>query len=236
MQIIPAVDVLNGTVVRLLRGAYDDVTVYGNDPVEAVGQWQADGAELVHVVDLAGARSGGIDLDFVQRLAAAGYRFQIGGGIRSVESVRAVIAAGAQRAVVGTAAVFDPVLLANMIGAVGPEFVVVALDVSDGKARGSGWEDAGKALGPVVEAIVSAGATRALVTGIATDGSMGGPDLSVIRAVREGGPHLSLIGSGGVGSLQDLSTLAAEGLEASIVGRALYEQRFTLAEAIAAAG
>ncbi|MBT8208388.1 MAG: 1-(5-phosphoribosyl)-5-((5-phosphoribosylamino)methylideneamino)imidazole-4-carboxamide isomerase, partial [Acidimicrobiia bacterium] len=106
MNVIPAVDVLDGSVVRLMRGAYDEVKIYGDDPVAAVQGWHEAGADLVHVVDLSGARTGESDASLVRRLAGANCRFQIGGGLRTVDDVEAMLAAGAQRVVVGTAAVF----------------------------------------------------------------------------------------------------------------------------------
>lgn len=234
VNVIPAVDVLDGSVVRLMRGAYDEVKVYGSDPVATVQGWHDNGAGLVHVVDLSGARSGKTDLALVRRLGEAGCRFQIGGGLRTVDAVEAVLAAGARRVVVGTAAVFEPTVLRAMRHAVGSEAIVAALDVRDGRARGSGWEDAGEDLEIVIQRVLNAGVTRALVTGISTDGTMEGPDLEVLRAVAHVAPQMRLIGSGGVGTLADLVQLASLGIEAAIVGKAFYEGRFTFAEAVAA--
>ncbi|NNF62787.1 MAG: 1-(5-phosphoribosyl)-5-[(5-phosphoribosylamino)methylideneamino] imidazole-4-carboxamide isomerase [Acidimicrobiia bacterium] len=234
MNVIPAVDVLDGSVVRLMRGAYDEVKTYGDDPVAAVQGWHEAGADLVHVVDLSGARTGESDASLVRRLAGANCRFQIGGGLRTVDDVEAMLAAGAQRVVVGTAAVFEPVVLQAMCAAVGSDAIVAALDVRDGRARGSGWEDDGEDLEVVVARVAAAGVTRALVTGISTDGTMEGPDLEVLRVVGRSAPAMRLIGSGGVGTLADLVQLASLDLEAAIVGRAFYEGRFTYAEATAA--
>lgn len=234
MNVIPAVDVLDGSVVRLMRGAYDDVKVYGNDPVATVQSWHEAGASLVHVVDLSGARSGESDVGLVRQLSSANCRFQIGGGLRTVEAVQAMLAAGALRAVVGTAAVFEPDVLQAMCDSVGADSIVAALDVRDGRARGSGWEDDGEDLEVVVARVATAGVTRALVTGIATDGTMQGPDLEVLRSVARSAPEMRLIGSGGVGTLGDLAALASLGVEAAIVGRAFYEERFTYAEAMTA--
>lgn len=234
MNVIPAVDVIDGSVVRLMRGVYDEMKIYGDDPLATVQSWHRAGADLVHVVDLSGARSGVSDIDLVRRLSVAGCRFQIGGGLRTVETVEAVLAAGAQRAVVGTAAVFEPAVLKAMCDVVGADSIVAALDVRDGRARGSGWEDGGEDLEVAVAGVVAAGVVRALVTGISTDGTMEGPDLAVLRAVAGIAPAMRLIGSGGVGTLADLSALVALQVEAAIVGRALYEGRFTYGEALAA--
>jgi phosphoribosylformimino-5-aminoimidazole carboxamide ribotide isomerase len=236
MEIIPAVDVLDGTVVRLARGDYRAVTRYEPDPVATAVRWSDEGARRVHVVDLQGARTGDPDRELWGALAAAGVAFQVGGGLRTVEAVETAIAAGAERAVVGTAAVWSPEVLSAMVDAVGSERIVVALDVRAGRATGSGWEDDGRDLDGVIARFAGAGVIRALVTGISHDGMMTGPDLDLLAVVRSLAPDLRLIGSGGVGSLQDLTALAGAGVEAAIVGRALYEGRFSLEDAIAACG
>jgi phosphoribosylformimino-5-aminoimidazole carboxamide ribotide isomerase len=235
-QIVPAVDVLDGKVVRLHRGDYERVTVYAADPASQAQRWVAAGAELVHVVDLAGARSGDPDPDLWHRLGSAGVPFQVGGGIRSVESARAALAAGAARVVIGTAAVWDPALPAEIVAEVGPQAVVAAIDVRDGRATGAGWRDGGRQLGEVLTDLVRSGVERALVTGISRDGTMDGPDLVLMARAAAIAPDLRLLASGGVGSLADLETTRNAGYEGVIVGRALYEARFTLAEALAVAG
>jgi len=236
MQFIPAIDVLDGQVVRLRQGDYDQVTVYGDDAVAVASAHIVDGADLVHVVDLGAARDGGDhDRTVVCRaLAEAGVRFQVGGGIRDQATAAAVVGAGAARVVVGTAAVSDPSALAGIVATVGAERVVGAVDVRDGRARGSGWEDRGAPMGEVLDRLVDLGVEWALVTGIARDGTMAGPDLGLLGAVRAGWPGLAVIASGGVGSLDDLRALAGAGFEAVVAGRALYEGRFTVREAIAA--
>jgi phosphoribosylformimino-5-aminoimidazole carboxamide ribotide isomerase len=234
MQVIPAVDVLAGRVVRLLRGNYDDVTEYGDDPVGTVQRWVTAGADLVHVVDLSGARSGTPDEGLWRSLGSAGVPFQIGGGIRSVAAGVAAIEAGAERVVVGSAAVSDEAVVTQLVAAVGGAAVVAAIDVRDGRARGSGWRDEGRSMAAVVAAVAGAGAARALVTGIDRDGSGEGPDLDLLDLVRRFAPGLALIASGGVGSLEDIARAATSEAEAVIVGRALYDGVFTLEEAIAA--
>lgn len=234
MEIIPAVDVLDGAVVRLAKGDYDHVTVYDPDPVARALAFGAEGASLVHVVDLAGARDGTHDEALWARLADAGVAFQIGGGIRTAAIADAAIAAGASRVVVGTAAVWDPTARSDILAAVGPSRFVAALDVRNGHATGAGWLDEGRPLDVVAGELEAAGVVRALVTGIARDGMLSGPDLDVLAAVRRSAPDVALIGSGGVGSLDDLVALQAAGAEAAIVGRAIYEGRFTVADAVAA--
>ncbi len=234
MQVIPAVDVLAGRVVRLVEGDYDRVTVYADDPAEQARLWISEGATLVHVVDLDGARDGSFDAGLWHSLNAAGVAFQVGGGIRRTETAIAAVDAGAARVVMGTAAVWNPTLLGEVIAAIGGERIVVALDVRAGRATGAGWRDEGRELAAVVSDVVAQGAVRVLVTGIGRDGTMQGPDLDVIHEVQQAGPELAILGSGGVGSLDDMRILAATGVEGAIVGRALYEDRFTVAQAVAA--
>lgn len=228
LQIIPAVDVLDGKVVRLMHGDYDRVTVYGEDPVSQALEWMRQGAELVHVVDLEGARSGAPDESLWRRFADAGVVFQVGGGIRTSEVADRALEAGAQRVVLGTAAVWDPEILGNIPD---PTRVVAAVDVRGGKATGAGWLDEGKNLADVLEGLSAAGIGRLLVTGIERDGTMEGPSTDVLLStLRHGG--FSVIASGGVGQLQDLDVIQRLGCEAVIVGRALYERRFEVSDAI----
>ncbi len=230
MEIIPAVDVLAGSVVRLMHGDYGAVTRYGDDPVARVSAFLAEGASLVHVVDLEGARSGKPDERLLTALAATGGRFQIGGGIRTAEAANRVLFKGAARVVMGSAAVWEPEVLAG-VGEI--QRVVAAIDVRKGRATGGGWLDDGRALDGVLDGVAGVGVQRVLVTGIDTDGTMDGPDLALMRRVVADG-RFAVIASGGVGSLDDLRRVAEVGCEAVIVGRALYEGRFTLAEALEA--
>lgn len=235
MQVIPAIDVLDGRVVRLRQGRFDDVTVYGDDAVGLARTYSELGAPLVHVVDLGAARDGG-DHERSRLCAAlysAGVAFQLGGGIREAATASLVVEFGAERVVVGSAAVSDPEEFGRIVGAVGPHRVVTAIDVREGRARGSGWEDDGAPMGEVLDRTVAAGVAWALVTGISRDGTLEGPDVDLLHDVRAGWPDLSLIASGGVGSLDDLRALSDAGFEAAVVGRALLEDRFSLVDALA---
>lgn len=231
MEVIPAVDVLDGRIVRLHQGRYDRATAYGDDPAAQVRRFAADGAEVVHVVDLSAARSGLPTLELWESLVGAGVAIQAGGGIRTAETASVLVERGVARCVIGTAALSPDGPLPDIISAVGPEAVVVGLDVRDGRARGSGWTDMGRPLADVVHWIVSCGAVRALVTGIDTDGTMGGPDHALLARVAELAPDVAILASGGVGTLEDIAALARNGWEAAIVGKALYEGAFTLTEA-----
>ncbi|HEY5651250.1 MAG TPA: HisA/HisF-related TIM barrel protein, partial [Acidimicrobiia bacterium] len=172
LEIIPAVDVLDGKVVRLMHGDYERVTVYGDDPVAQSLEWMRQGASLVHVVDLDGARSGDPDPSLWERFAEAGVAFQVGGGIRTAETAERALDSGAGRVVLGTAAVWDPDVLGRISD---PSRVVAAVDVRAGRATGAGWLDEGRNLEEVLAGLSSAGIGRLLVTGIERDGTMEGP-------------------------------------------------------------
>ena len=233
MQVIPAIDVLGGAVVRLRKGDYSRVTRYGDDPARAAIDLAAAGAALIHVVDLEAARSGRPSPGLWESLAATTVAFQAAGGIRSASDAGAVLGMGAQRVVTGTTALWDPEELAAMVSAAGPN-LVAALDVRDGRAVGAGWTDEGRALPSVLDELLGAGVGRLMITAVATDGMLAGPDLTLLRWAL-GRIEVPIIASGGVGSLDDIRAVAALGAEAIVIGRALYEQRFTLPEAIEAA-
>lgn len=235
MDVIPAIDVLDGRVVRLTRGRFDRRTVYGTEAGEVGRAWVEQGARLIHVVDLDGARSGRSPVALARELGEAGLPFQLGGGIRDLEAARQVISAGAVGVVVGTAAIERRAILADFLDAVGSAALVVALDVRGGKALGSGWRGSGRRVSDMVEAVVEQGVERVVVTGISRDGTMAGPDLDLLATVRRTAPRVRVIASGGVGSLEDIGAVGAAGAEAVVVGRALYEGRFTLQAAIEAA-
>ncbi len=212
MQVIPAVDVLDGKVVRLLRGSFSDVTVYGRRPGGRGRRLDRRGAELVHLVDLEGARIGSPDPSLWPGFAAAGVPFQVGGGIRDVPQPRAALESGAARVVLGTAAVWKPEVLAE-IG--NPEKVVAAVDVADGEALGDGL--VGRGAEPRSRGLAGLRAeqtcARMLVTSIIKGRDHGGSGPGVDRA-RSGGwrPEMALIASGGVGSSPDLQIAGRCGL------------------------
>ena len=239
MILYPAIDIRDGRAVRLLQGDYERETAYDSDPVDAAVRWAGEGAEWLHVVDLDGARAGEPrNLEAVRRIAAAvECPIQVGGGLRDAESVAAALEAGAERVVIGTAALRDPGFLERALESEG-ERVVVSIDTRGGKVSLSGWTetsdvDATDAVGE----LSGRGVRRFLCTAIEVDGTMEGPALDDLNAIAAGAAGAGLIASGGVGTLEDLELLGRAGapnIEGAIVGRAIYERRFTVAEGIAA--
>jgi phosphoribosylformimino-5-aminoimidazole carboxamide ribotide isomerase len=234
----PAIDIRGGKAVRLLQGDYARETTYDADPVDAATRWAEEGAEFLHVVDLDGAKAGEPqNLESVRRIAAAvECPIQVGGGLRDEASVAAVLDAGAERVVIGTAALRDPAFLARILEVHG-ERVVVSVDARDSKVALAGWTEASNVdVAAAVADLGGGGVSRFLCTAIEVDGTMEGPALDELNRVAAA-TDAQVIASGGVGTLADLEALAgmaAPNLEGAIVGRALYEHRFTVPEAIEA--
>ena len=220
---IPAVDVLGDEAVRLHRGSYEEVVNRPGDPVAVAARLARAGASLVHLVDLDGARSGRVRPELVGRVveAAAPARVQASGGIRSLADAEALLAAGAERVVVGTAAFASDDEPARLAAALG-ERLVVAVDVRDGRVRVAGWtEDGGLPVAAALERCVAAGVARLLCTAVERDGTLAGPDLDLLAGVCAGG--IPVLAAGGIRSEEDLRAVAAVGCEGAIVGRALLE-------------
>jgi phosphoribosylformimino-5-aminoimidazole carboxamide ribotide isomerase len=234
----PAIDIRGGQAVRLLQGDYDRETAYDADPADAARRWADDGAEFLHVVDLDGAKAGSPqNLEAVRRIAAAvECPIQVGGGLRETRSLDAVLDAGATRVVIGTAALRDPDFLERALQAHGPE-VVVSIDARAGEVALEGWTEAGgREAAEVAAELGEFGVQRFLFTSIDVDGTMEGPAIDELNTLAEA-TGAQVIASGGVGNISDLELLArvaAPNVEGAIVGRALYERRFTVAEGNAA--
>ena len=222
IEVIPAVDVLGVDAVRLRRGVYDDIVERPGDPAELAARFAAGGARRIHLVDLDGARSGRVRPELVRLLArtVAPARLQASGGIRALAAAEAMLEAGAERVIIGTAAFPDPSPWAAALG----DAAVVALDVREGTVRSSGWTSAsGLTLTDAVDRCLSGGIVRVLCTAIDLDGTLAGPDLELIASVAASG--LRVLAAGGIRSRADVAALAASGAEAAIVGRALLPDR-----------
>jgi phosphoribosylformimino-5-aminoimidazole carboxamide ribotide isomerase len=230
----PAIDVRGGRTVRLLRGDYDQETVYDADPLDAARRWTEQGARFLHVVDLDGAREGTpVNLARVRDIVAAvEVPVQLGGGLRDGESVAAALEAGAGRVVLGTGALERPELVEALASEHG-ERVVVSVDARGGRVAIAGWErETGAEPGELVSSLAKRGVRRFVYTPVDVDGTMEGPNLDEVRRVAAAS-DAELIYSGGIGGLDDLGALRGLGLPnlgGVIVGRALYEGRFTVAE------
>ena len=226
MEVVPAVDVLDGRVVRLSRGRRDAVTLEGGDPVELARRFAADGATRLHLVDLDGAFSGRPSLDLVTAVAdAGGLPLQVGGGYRTIEALEAALAAGADRVMVGTAAL-SPTFVASATSRVGSA-LVVAVEVQDGKVAVEGWTRSSELTAfELARRCAETGVARLLVTATSRDGSLAGPDLDLLDQVLAVG--LPVMAAGGIASTADLVALQELGCEAAITGSALLAGRFTL--------
>ena len=234
MILVPAIDILEGRAVRLTRGSFEERTLYDADPLEAALRWEAAGARVLHVVDLDGARDGApANLEVVGRIATAvQVPVQVGGGVRSMAAVEDLITAGASRIVLGTAAVSDVDLLDDAIARLG-ERLVVSVDVRNRRLATRGWTDEMDIpVDTVIQRLGSRGVHRFVYSSIDRDGTLTGPDLEAARRAA-GVVRGTFYYSGGVSTLEDLRALAAlrqVNLNGVIVGKALYEQRFTVAE------
>ena len=239
MILYPAIDILDAKAVRLQQGEYDQGTFYDDDPVDAAKRWADGGAEYIHVVDLDGAREGDIEnLATIERITAAvDCGIEVGGGLRSTEAVGLMLEAGAARVVIGTAALRDPEFLAEVIETHGASRVVVSVDARGGKVSLAGWtESSGVDVADAVTDLSGRGVERFLFTPIEVDGMMTGPNLPELTRVAAA-TDASVIASGGVGELEHLRQLRAQApanVEGVIVGKALYEGRFTVPEALEA--
>jgi phosphoribosylformimino-5-aminoimidazole carboxamide ribotide isomerase len=238
MNLYPAIDILGGNAVRLTKGDFDTRKVYAQDPLAAARGWTEEGAGYLHVVDLDGAKSGApVNLDHLRRIARElGVPVQYGGGLRSAQAVSDALDAGAARAILGTAAFTQPGLLERVLEEHGPERVLVSVDVRDGHVTTAGWTESTEiTTRAVIDSLARRGAGRLVFTNVDRDGMLQGPDLQEVRRVARAARGGSVIYSGGIGQLEDLQGLAGLGegsLEGVIVGKALYEQRFTVAQAL----
>jgi phosphoribosylformimino-5-aminoimidazole carboxamide ribotide isomerase len=239
VNLYPAIDILDGNAVRLVKGDFEAKKVYDEDPLAAARSWAEEGATYLHVVDLDGAKTGAPkNLENLKRIVdELGVPVQFGGGLRSARAVSDALAAGAARVILGTAAFTETGLLEQALREHGPERVLVSVDVRGGHVTTAGWTETTQiTTEAVIDSLKERGAKDLVFTNVDRDGMLEGPDLEEVRRVAQavGG---SMIYSGGIGQLADLEGLAGlreASLEGVIVGKALYEHRFTVAQALAA--
>ncbi|MDQ3428000.1 MAG: 1-(5-phosphoribosyl)-5-[(5-phosphoribosylamino)methylideneamino]imidazole-4-carboxamide isomerase [Gemmatimonadota bacterium] len=238
MLLLPAIDIRNGRVVRLSQGEAARQTVYGDDPVAVARRFVEQGAEWIHVVDLDRAFGEGENLDVVRRIVGevkGRARIQLGGGVRSLEGVSDGLALGVTRLVVGTAAALDPDFVPAALEIATPRQLAVGVDVRRGMVAVRGWTEATDMRAEeLARRVVAQGVVTLIHTDVARDGMLQGPDLAGALALQLAGAEV--IASGGVASLADIHAVRDAGLAGVIVGRAVYEGRFELSQALEAAG
>jgi phosphoribosylformimino-5-aminoimidazole carboxamide ribotide isomerase len=235
LQLIPAIDLMNGKIVRLTHGDPETAKVYSQfgGPVETAKKWKADGARKLHIIDLDAALGMGNNLSVIADIAeSVDLPIQVGGGIRDVEAVEKVLKLGVTQVILGALAFSDPKAITTIQQGFGVGSVIVALDNRDGRIMVEGWKTA-TALGmkEALEKFVALGVKAFLVTSITKDGTLSGPDLDTLREACQY-PDMEVIAAGGIGGLNDLVALKRVGVEGAVIGKALYEGRFTLKEAL----
>ncbi len=235
MEIIPAIDLKDGKCVRLYQGDFDQATVYGDDPSVVAQRWFEQGATRLHIVDLDGAKAGrSTNTDAVRAIVqAVSTPVQLGGGLRDEQAVEAALDLGIDRVILGTAAVNDPALVDRMVARFG-EHVIVGIDARDGWVATSGWTELSRVrASELLAQMARLGVKRIIYTDIARDGTLTEPNYTATaELVQRGGP--AIIASGGIAQIEHLTRLATTGVEAAIVGRALYTGAIDLPAALAA--
>lgn len=233
MIIYPAIDIKGGQCVRLMQGRFDEVTSYGNDPVEMAKKWEATGASWLHVVDLDGARSGqSVNRQVIGGIAKAlKIPVQTGGGIREMSDIEELLHAGLSRVILGTSAVRHPELVKAAVKEYG-KHIVVGIDAKDGYVAIDGWENTSSFTAvDFAKEMQSFGVATIVYTDIATDGMLQGPNLTALKEMREA-VGMDIIASGGVGSVLDLKNLKGIGVAGAITGKAIYTGAIDLAQAL----
>lgn len=235
MKLYPAIDMKDGACVRLTQGAFDNVKVYSPSPVEVAKQWEACGASFIHLVDLDGAKLGrGVNRDVIREIVrAVNVPVQLGGGIRSAADLQEVLDLGVYRGIIGTKAVTNPELIKELIDRFGEEHVVIGIDAKDGYVAVSGWQEVSqvKAIDLGMQ-MKNFGVKTVVYTDISKDGMLQGPNVMATKELSDA-TGMDIIASGGVSCLADLEQIAAQNIHGAIIGKALYEKRIDLAEAIA---
>ena len=231
MEVIPAIDLIDGRCVRLYQGDYSRETVYSDDPVEVALRWERLGARRIHVVDLDGARAGSPqNLDVISRIAdAVRVPVQMGGGVRTIDSIREVIDSGVDRVMLGTVAVRDPAIVTSACEQFRAETILVAIDSRDGNVAVSGWTDGSETSATdLLRLMMDAGVRTFLCTDISRDGTLAGPDYDLMRSLVAIAGN-GVIAAGGIASIDHLRDLAYIGVGGAVIGRALYTGDIDLA-------
>jgi len=230
---------MNGKIVRLTHGDPKTAKVYSQfgGPVETAKKWQAEGATKLHIIDLDAALGMGNNLSVIAEISeSTRFPIQVGGGIRSIEAVEKLLGLGVSQVILGALAFSDPQAVAQIQQSVGTKFVIVALDNKDGKIMIEGWKtSATLGMKEALDKFVALGVETFLVTSITKDGTLSGPDLDTLREACQY-KDVEVIAAGGIGSLNDLVALKRLGIAGAVIGKALYEGRFTLKEAIKTVG
>ncbi len=231
MILFPAIDIQNGKCVRLVQGDFNQETIYYDSPLEVGKRWETQGAEWIHVVDLDGAKTGSsVNREVITKLASTvQVPIQVGGGIRSMETIEMYVMNGVERVILGTAAINDPDLLRQAISKFG-EKIAVSVDAKNGTPTTAGWtEDSTMDVSTLVKKLVAAGVQTIIYTDIAKDGMLDGPNFEELQSVQnESG--VNIIASGGVTTIEDVKKLQQKSLYGAIVGKAIYENETRLVE------
>ena len=233
IELIPAIDIIDGKCVRLTKGDYDRKTVYRDQPAEVAREFEQLGFKRLHVVDLDGAKSKHVVNDAVLRQITTATKLTVdfGGGIKTDEDIEKAFAAGAAMVTVGSVAVTQPDLFMGWLERYGAERMILGADVRHGKISINGWkEDSSEDLLPFLRKYIDAGVRNVLCTEISKDGMLSGPAIDLYRQVMAAYPELHLIASGGVSSIDDIKALDAAGIPAVVFGKAIYEGRIDLHE------
>ncbi len=236
MQLIPAIDLMSGKIVRLSRGEAETTKFYENQfgtPVEAAKRWQKEGAGKLHIIDLDAAFGIGNNHDAIEQVAKnVKLPIQVGGGIRSIETAEKLFQTGITQVILGALAFSDPSAIGKIQKRFGADSVIVALDNNEGRLMVEGWKTAvAMTLEDALEKYTMIGVRHFLITSIAQDGMLNGPDLQTLSLAAQYS-NAKIIAAGGIGSIGDLAALKEIGVEGAVIGKALYEGKFTLKEAI----
>ena len=232
IELIPAIDIINGQCVRLTKGDYDQKTVYGN-PLDMAQEFERIGYERLHVVDLDGAKSKHIvNSNVLQSLASeTKLTIDFGGGIKTDEDIETAFNSGAQMVTIGSIAVTKPERFMGWLEKYGSDRIILGADVRNGRISINGWkEDSSEDLLPFLKKYIDAGVSKVLCTEISKDGTLAGPAIDLYKRVIEAYPELHLIASGGVSSMDDIKALDAAGIPAVVFGKAIYEGKINLQE------